>query len=156
MKALDLLRAPFGPRKTRKPAGNTKPELGDVRTAACALFLEMARADGQFSDEEQDRIVAILKDDYHLTDEEALGLIQATDRELEQSIDLWHFTNRINQSYSAEEKTRLIHMLWKIVYVDGTMDKHERYLVHKLSNLLRLSHEELIDAKMRVIEEGKS
>ena len=156
MKTLDLLRAPFGRRKPRKSAANTNTELGDLRVAACALFLEMARADGQFDDVEQGRILAILKNDYHLSDEEAFRLIQSADKELEQSIDLWHFTNRINQSYSEEEKTRLIYMLWKIVYADGSLDKHERYLVHKLSNLLRLRHEDLIDAKMRVIEEAKA
>lgn len=156
LKTLDVLWASLNMRKSKKSSPSTESGLSDVRIAACALFLEMARADGEFSDEEQGRILTILKNDYHLSDEEALVLIQSADRELEQSIDLWHFTNRINQSHSEEEKIDIISMLWKIVYADGTLDKHERYLVHKLSNLLRLSHQELIDAKMRVLKEGKA
>lgn len=73
-----------------------------------------------------------------------------------QSIDLWQFTKRINQRCSDEEEISIIQMLWKIVYADGTLDKHERYLVHKLSGLLRLSHERLIDASLRVIRKVRA
>lgn len=156
MKMMDLLRRPFGRRKPKDSPSHQKPDLGDVRIAACALFLEMARADGEFSDAERSRILAILKNDYHLSDDDALTLIQATDQELEQSIDLWQFTKRINQSYSHEQKISIIHMLWKIVYADGSLDKHERYLADKLSKLLRLSHEELIESKLNAIREGSS
>ena len=42
-------------------------------------------------------------------------------------------------------------MVWEIIYTDGILDKHEDYLVHKLANLLRLSHEQLIEAKLKVL-----
>lgn len=148
---MDLLRRLFGRAKPKGSAGNREANLKDVRIAACALFLEMANIDGEFSESEQKRILSLLKNDYHLSDDEALTLIEATNQELQQSIDLWQFTRRINQSYSDEEKIRIIEMLWKIVYADGALDKHERYLVDKLSKLLRLSHRELIDAKMSVL-----
>jgi len=154
LKMMDLLRRPFGRGRPKNPGEDAKADLGDVRIAACALFLEMARVDGEFNDVERDRVLAILKNEYHLSDEDALALIQATDQELEQSIDLWQFTKRINQRHSDEEKISIIQLLWKIVYADGTLDKHERYLVHKLSGLLRLSHKELIDAKVRAIREA--
>ena len=156
MKMMERLRKPFGRAKPKDRAKDTRADLGDVRIAACALFLEMARVDGEFSDVERSRVLAILKNEYHLSDGDALQIIEATDQELEQSIDLWQFTKRINQRHSDEEKINIIEMLWKIVYADGTMDKHERYLVHKLSGLLRLSHEELIDAKVRVIRESSA
>ena len=69
---------------------------------------------------------------------------------MNRSIDLWQFTNLINQNYSTDEKLQIIETMWKIVYADGRLDKHEDYLVHKLSNLLRLTHKQLIDAKLRV------
>ena len=51
----------------------------------------------------------------------------------------------------GKEQERLIEQLWQIVYVDGKMDKYEHYLMNKLSNLLRLSHKQLIDAKLKVL-----
>jgi len=35
--------------------------------------------------------------------------------------------------------------------VDGKLDKYEDHLIHKLSTLLRLSHDQLIHAKQKVL-----
>ena len=126
----------------------------DIRIATCALFLEIAGIDGEFSKEERHQILSVLKTNYQLSDEYAAELIEAAQEELDRSIDLWHFTNLINQHYSEEERVQIVEMVWRIVYVDGRLDKHEDYLMHKLSKLLRLSHGQLIDAKMKVLHEG--
>ena len=54
------------------------------------------------------------------------------------------------QNYSNEEKVEIIETLWRIVYVNGKMDEYEHYLMNKLKNLLRLTHGQLIDAKLKV------
>jgi len=36
------------------------------------------------------------------------------------------------------------------------MDRYEHYLMNKLATLLRLSHEQLIDAKLKVLHSGNS
>ena len=53
---------------------------------------------------------------------------------------------------ALEEKLRLIETIWKIAYTDGKLDKHEDYLVHKLAKLLRLTHKQLIEAKIKAKE----
>ena len=140
--------------------GGTRPgaqdETGphDVVVATCALLLEMANIDGEFSETERERIISLLKRNYHLSDEHAHALIEASHEELERTIDLWQFTNLINESYSLEEKICIIEMVWQIIYTDGTLDMHEDYLVHKLAKLLRLTHGELIDAKLKVLHDS--
>jgi uncharacterized tellurite resistance protein B-like protein len=124
----------------------------DVHIATCALFLEMASIDGHFSDEEQHNIIGILKAEYDLSQEHIAELMEAAEAERRGSIDLWHFTNSINQNYSIEEKIRIIELIWKVVYSDGKLDKHEDYLVHKIARLLKLQHSELIAAKLKVID----
>jgi uncharacterized tellurite resistance protein B-like protein len=136
---------PEGPTSTGADSGH------DIRIATCALFLEMAGVDGEFSDEERHHIVSILKEKYHLSGEHAAELMETAQQELDESIDLWHFTNLINQNYSEEERVQIVEMVWRIVYVDGRLDKHEDSLMHKLSKLLDLTHGQLIDAKMRVL-----
>ena len=49
----------------------------------------------------------------------------------------------------GEGKLRIIEMFWKVAYADGRLDSHEDYLIHKLGKLLRLSHKQLIDAKLK-------
>jgi len=42
-------------------------------------------------------------------------------------------------------------MIWRIVYADGHLNQHEDYLAHKISRLLRLSHPQLIETKLKVL-----
>ena len=123
----------------------------DIRVATCALLVELARIDEKFTQAEMDAILSILKDKYGLAGEYADALIAEAEKELKHSVDLWQFANLINQNYSNAEKIEIIETLWQIVYVDGKMDQYEHYLMNKLKNLLRLSHNQLIDAKLKVL-----
>ena len=111
----------------------------------------MARVDGKFSDSERSQIIQTLEDVYGLSEEAVAELIRVTSEKLKDSIDLWHFTNLINRNYSVEEKIRVIEMVWRLAYADGVLEEHEDYLLHKLANLLHLTHKQLIDAKLKVL-----
>lgn len=123
----------------------------DVRVATCALFVEMARIDDQFTAQEVDTIIAILQEKYGLSPEHADALLAEADQELADSVDLWQFARLINENYSVDEKLEIIETLWHMVFVDGKMDRYEHYLMNKLKNLLRLSHDQLIEAKLKVL-----
>ena len=127
----------------------------DIRVATCALLVEIARIDEKFTDAEMDTILSILKEKYGLPQNHADALIAEAEKELEKSVDLWQFTKLINENYSKEEKIEIIETLWRIVYVDGKMDQHEHYLMNKLQNLLRLTHDQLITAKLKVLHPEK-
>jgi uncharacterized tellurite resistance protein B-like protein len=143
-----------------RSSGNDVPKRIETRcqnihVATCAVLLEMARIDSEFSEEEQESLVNILKKHYGLSNEDAEELIQASNKELEGSIDLWRFTHLINRNYTIEEKLEIIRTVWEIAYADGKLDKHEDYLLHKLAELLHLTHKQLIDAKLKVLEDRK-
>jgi uncharacterized tellurite resistance protein B-like protein len=123
----------------------------DVRIAACALFVEMARIDEKFTEAEMDTILAIVQEKYGLSGEHADALVSEADKELDKSVDLWQFARLINKNYSTDEKIEIIETLWRMVFVDGKMDRYEHYLMNKLKNLLRLSHDQLIAAKLKVL-----
>jgi uncharacterized tellurite resistance protein B-like protein len=116
----------------------------------------MSNIDGEFNASERESIISILKRNFDLSDEHATTLLEASNEELKGSIDIWQFTNLINQNYSIEEKIRVVEMVWDVVYADGKLGKHEDYLVHKLASLLRLTHKQLIDAKLKVKKSGSN
>jgi uncharacterized tellurite resistance protein B-like protein len=148
---IDLIRRFFEKGQGAGPADQGNTESRDVRVAVCALFLEMANIDGEFSASERDHVISLLKRQYGLSDEHVAELMAASQKGLKDSIDLWQFTNLINQNYSRDEKIQIIKMVWQIVYTDGRLDEHEDYLVHKLAKLLRLTHKDLIDTKLKVL-----
>jgi uncharacterized tellurite resistance protein B-like protein len=126
----------------------------ELRIATCALFLEIANIDDEFSDEERASILSLIKSEYGLTEEQAVQLARRAMEELEGSIDLWKFTNLINEHYTDAEKLRVVELIWRVVYADGKLDEHEDYLIHKLGSLLRLKHKQLITAKLKVLHGG--
>jgi uncharacterized tellurite resistance protein B-like protein len=123
----------------------------NLQVAVCALFLEICRIDETFTREEMDTLHSILRERFGLSLEDSDALIQEAGRELENSVDYWRFADLINKNYSNEEKIEIVETLWRIVFVDGKMDRYEHYLMNKLGNLLRLSHTQLIDAKLKVL-----
>lgn len=143
----------FFPSISDKKTGE-KEEKGigvhDTKVATCAVLLEMAKIDGEFSNEEQEMIVEMLIESFSLSREEINEIIDTANMEIKGSIDYWHFTDLINRNYSREEKKEVIKMVWKVVYADNKLDKYEDYLVHKLADLLKLTHEELIEKKIEV------
>jgi uncharacterized tellurite resistance protein B-like protein len=152
----DLLKRFFG--KITADAIETagRAQGRDPLIATCALFLEMAKIDETFSPEELEKILAILREKYGLSAENTDALIAAAEAELAGSIDYWQFARLINENYTTEEKIDIIETLWRIVYVDGKLDRYENHLMHKLASILRLSHDQLMDAKIKVLRSAAS
>ena len=145
---LSITKKLFGKFDSNSVRGEERVSDSDLRIAACALLLEMSLIDGKFGKRERNRLLKILGQEYDLSGEEVESLIKRSREELDESIDLWAFTNAINQHYSIDEKLHLTEKMWEIAYADGTLDQHEDYLVHKVANLLHLSHAQLMDAKL--------
>ena len=126
-----------------------------VAIAACALLLEMAHADNQFDKQEESFILSILKKKHTLSNEDARELMALAELERKESLDLWQFTNLINQNYSKFEKRGVVDTLWEVIFKDGRSDKHEEYLMRKLAFLLNIPHEEMIAAKLQARKKGE-
>jgi uncharacterized tellurite resistance protein B-like protein len=138
--------------------GEEKDEIqGDESTrimvATAAILLEVANIDEEFSTDEHERILAILKERFHLEDDYIAELVELSDQQRKKTVDLWHFTNIINQAYSNKEKERIIESIWQVIYADGRLDKYEDHIVHKLSYLLNIPHSKMIQAKLKALPE---
>ena len=120
-----------------------------TRLAAGVLLLEAAYIDDECTEEEMANVVASLEAEFNLSKEYVDELLGLANAEREKSLDLWQFTNQMNQYYSQEEKLALMEAVWRIIFADGRLEEHEDYFAHKLANLLRLTHKQLIDAKLR-------
>lgn len=119
-----------------------------IQIATCAILLEAANADDNISDVEMSCIRKALKKFHNLESDEINELIALTREQAEGAIDIWQFTNLINQTYNTEEKMRLMEHIWIVILSDGTLDQFEDYIARKLKPLLRLDHKEWIDTKL--------
>jgi uncharacterized tellurite resistance protein B-like protein len=136
-----------------KKAPAAEREFGELQLARAVLLLEMVHAD--FSEEplEEDFVFHSLQHSLDISSDQARQLIELAHRERENSLDLHQFTSRINEGCSREEKKALLETFWRLAYVDGKVDKYEEALMRRLTKLFRLSHRQMIEAKLKVREE---
>jgi len=125
----------------------------DAHIALCVLMLEAAHVDGECSNEEMDHVIDTLTSKCGVPREEIDELIDQAYKKREDSIDLFGFTRYLNQNYSKEEKIAVMESVWRVIHIDGRLEGHEDHFAHKLANLLRLTHKDLIDAKIRAREQ---
>jgi len=121
----------------------------NIHLAAGVLLLETAHIDDECTAEEMTHVIDTLRSDFGLSPEYAEELIELAGEERDKALDLWQFTNQMNQHYSTEEKMALMEAVWRIIFADGRLEAHEDHFAHKLANLLRLTHKQLIDAKLQ-------
>ena len=121
----------------------------NLHLVAGVLLLEAAHIDDECTSEEMEHVVATLRDKFSLSEDCVEELLELAHLEREEAIDLWKFTNQMNQHFSKDEKLTIMEDVWRIFFSDGRLDKHEDHFAHKLANLLRLSHKEMIEAKLR-------
>jgi uncharacterized tellurite resistance protein B-like protein len=153
---IDFFKKVFGEPSEEAFSKQTDIQHHDPRIAACALLLEMAHIDGEFTFEEKENLISLLRNEFELSSDEVHKMIEKAEEDLSKSLDLWKFADMINENFSIEEKLRVVELLWELVYTDGKLDKHEDYLIHKLAHLLRITHSQLIDAKLNVLKKHKN
>jgi uncharacterized tellurite resistance protein B-like protein len=126
-------------------AGKTKPSR--VQLAACALLLELAHADGEFTAEEQQHIERSLV--RHLGLDEATGaeLLRLAEAERAQSLDHFQFTRLIAAEYDLGQKIQLAEVMWGVILADGRLSDHEAHLARKLASLMQLEPAYLAQAR---------
>ena len=135
-----------------KGVGNINPQKR-LQIATCAILMEIAGADDNFTDDERTMIIETLKQEYSLSKAEIEELMVQTKNEIDMSVDVWSFAHIIDENLSEPEKIKIMEAIWEIIYSDGQLSAYEDVFVHKLYFLLGLTHDQMIDTKMRVLDQ---
>jgi uncharacterized tellurite resistance protein B-like protein len=132
------------------PRDDDAKARSDLRLAACALLVELAYADQEFTDDERQHVEAAIRRQFGLDSAQAEKLLRLAEEARSEAVDLWQFTNLIADNYSLGQKMVLAEIMWGLVYSDGDLAGKEDYLMRKISNLLRLEPGYLAEARKRL------
>ncbi len=124
-----------------------------LQISTCALFIEMAKADSNFSNEEEEKIISIMKSLFELDDEYVNELIETAKERTEESISLYEFTTILNEQFTNDEKYDVIKNMWRLIFTDNKLDKYEDQLVKRIGGMLNLDFNLIIAAKLEVKKE---
>jgi len=130
-----------------------EPQSIKLHVAAAALLVEIAEADGDFSDDERKRIIDLMKAEFNLDDECVNELLNLSEKKVKESVSVYEFTSIINEGFNQLEKLELIKNLWRIIYQDGKLDSHEDQLIKIIGSTMNIEHKDIIGAKLLVKQE---
>jgi len=125
-------------------------EDDDYRLAAAALLVHAAAVDGSVSDAARDRLHALIKQRFNLDDAATDELVAEATEADQKSIDLYHFTARLNRSLDEAGRARMVEMMWQIVYTDAVVTEFADNLIWRAADLLGVSQHERIALRERV------
>ena len=137
-------------------ARSTEDRDHALRLAAGALLFEVVRADTEVKPEEQTVMRTAIQSAFGLTDAEAHELMRLAEEESRGAASLFEFTRLVDEGFSADQKKRLVEMLWMVSFADTEKHADEEHLVRKIAGLLHVPHPDFIDAKIRARSRGDS
>ena len=126
---------------------DTPAGVDPVQVAACALLLDIAYADGEFTAAERAHLEEVLARHFGLDAQSGGQLLAIAHEERRRAVDHFRFTSVLLRSYDIGQKMVLAEVMWGLVLADGQVSEHEQYLARKISNLLDLAPAYLSSAK---------
>jgi uncharacterized tellurite resistance protein B-like protein len=141
----------FGGASRPSETGPTGAGTDELRLAAAALLVEAAEVDEGFAAEERTAIRRLLAARFDLSGDDAQKLLGDGQRAAERSVQLFRFTQIVNERASPEERLKLIEMLWEVVLVDGELDPLEDTLLRRIGGLIDVPDRARGEARQRVV-----
>jgi len=114
-----------------------------------ALLIHAARIDDNYTDVEKEIIKKALISLNAISLNEAEELLKKAEKIEQESNQIVAFTREIKKN-SMEYRIKIIEILWKIVYSDGSSDSHESNLIRRVCGLLYVSDRDSGMIKLKV------
>ena len=125
-------------------------DISDLDNACAALLVEIAFADKDFNESEQDSLKKSLMECYKISEQDINEIIEDAETTVKESTSLYGYTRIVNDKFEYPNKLDLLRNMWKIAYADGNLDKYEEHLIRKTSDLIHISHSDYIKIKLEV------
>ena len=115
-----------------------------------ALLIHAAKIDENYTENEKKIIKKVIIDLNKISSNQADELLKLAEKKEEESNQIIEFTKEIKK-YSMEFKLKIVEIIWKIVYSDGTSDDYESNLIRRICGLLYISDKDngIIKAKVQ-------
>ena len=121
----------------------------DNNVLITALLVHAAKIDQNYTDIEKKIITRSSIELFNISSDKAEKLVVEAEKKEQESNQIVEFTKEIKK-YSMEFRLKIIEIIWKIVYSDGTSDNYESNLIRRICGLLYVSDKESGIIKLKV------
>jgi len=114
-----------------------------------ALLVHAAKIDEKYTENEREIIKKAIVELNNASQDKAEEFLKNAEKKEQESNQIVEFTKEIKK-YSLEFRIKIIEILWKIIYSDGTSDIYENNLIRRICGLLYISDKESGVIKLKV------
>ena len=111
------------------------------------LLVEAAKSDGDFSEDEINKIKKIVSNKLHFDEELTNSIFDKAIESAQDSIELYSLTKDIKENFTKDEILNIFVYLWKVILSDGVIDDYESGLIRNLTGLFHLTGREVAETK---------
>jgi len=133
-------------KKEKKEVTSEKPSF-EIELTAAVLAYEIARSDGEISDEELSLLMQEIEKISKKVGRDKQEIFKIVEIYSNDSVSFHDFIEDINKSYSKEEKLSLLKLMWQTAFSDGVLDVDEERLVRRVADLIRVKDVEVLKLK---------
>ena len=119
----------------------------EIELTASVLAYEIARSDGEISDEELSVLMQEIEKISQKVGRDKEEILKIVEIYSNDSVSFHDFIEDINKNYSKEEKISLLRFMWQTAYSDGVLDVDEERLVRRVADLIRIKDVEVLKLK---------
>tara|TARA_B100001079_G_scaffold266996_1_gene275005 strand:+ start:528 stop:1049 length:522 start_codon:yes stop_codon:yes gene_type:complete len=139
--------------KSKKPEESGELSPNPIQMATAVLLIEMARADFDQAENENEVIKQLLKGHFDLNNRQTDDLFDEAVSVADDAVSLHEYTHALHKTLTQGAKEEVIEMLWRLAMSDDNLDKHEDYLVRKIGDLLYVSNSIVLKMRHKVTSE---
>ena len=121
----------------------------EVELIGSVLAYEIARSDGEISDDEAALLLGEIKKISEKVGKDEKDILKLIETYSNDSISFYEFIEDINKHFTKEDKILLISFLWDVAYADSNLDVDEERLIRRIADLIRIKDMDVLKLKDR-------
>lgn len=138
----------------RLALGESKLDIpeAEVRKLSLAggLMARVAYVDREVTDSEFDAMLTALEDNWDIPKEAAALVAEVAVDEISKDLDYYRLTRRFFERTTGAERLRFLDVLFAVADADGHVSYEETEEIRTISNMLKLTHKQFINAKLKI------
>ncbi len=133
-------------KKDKKIVENNENSF-ELELTATVLAYEIARSDGDISDDELLVLMEEIEKIAMKVGKEKSEIFKIVENYSKDSTSFFEFIEDINKNYERDDKLSLLKFMWKTAYADGRLDVDEERLIRRVADLIKIKDIEVLKLK---------
>tara|TARA_B100000242_G_C43013578_1_gene471293 strand:- start:310 stop:747 length:438 start_codon:yes stop_codon:yes gene_type:complete len=137
----------FFKKNPQKNSSENKDSSFEIELTAAVLAYEIARIDGEISDDELSVLMQEIRNIANKVNKDEKEILKIIEIYSNDSVSFYEFVEDINKNYTKENKLSLLSFMWQIAFADGNLEVNEEKLIRRIADLIKIKDLEVLKLK---------